>query len=158
MNYLPLFCLVSVADDFEWFCMGSLYKNIQVILVFLRAPFLTLHFSYYTSMAFLMMLSVILLSILITLCSKCDQVWFVARTRIGSWTCRCLVDTADWGRKLLVDYNAGKTQLVSFGQSNNSGAIEVKVDGSVFEEKYFLRCCGCLSLLNRLGPLNCLYY
>ena len=26
--------------------MGSLYKNIQVILVFLKAPFLTLHFSF----------------------------------------------------------------------------------------------------------------
>ena len=31
--------------------------------------------------------------------------------------------------------NAEKTQLVSFGQSNNGGAINVKMDGSVFEEK-----------------------
>ena len=33
--------------------------------------------------------------------------------------------TVDWGRKWLVNFNAGKTQLVSFDQSNNSGAIDV---------------------------------
>ena len=36
-----------------------------------------------------------------------------------------------WGRKWLVDFNAGKTQLVSFDQSNNTGAIDVKVVGFV---------------------------
>ena len=41
----------------------------------------------------------------------------------------------DWGRKWLVDFNAGKTQLVSFDQSKNTGAIDVKMDGSVLEEK-----------------------
>ena len=41
----------------------------------------------------------------------------------------------DWGRKLLVDFNAGKTQLVLFDRSNNTGAINVKMDGSVLEEK-----------------------
>ena len=34
-----------------------------------------------------------------------------------------LQDTEDWGRKWLVDFNAGKTQLVPFGQSNNTGAL-----------------------------------
>ena len=28
-------------------------------------------------------------------------------------------DTVDWGRKWLVDFNAGKTQLVSFDRSKN---------------------------------------
>ena len=41
----------------------------------------------------------------------------------------------DWGRKWLVDFNAGKTQLVSFDWSNNNGSIDVKMDGSVLEEK-----------------------
>ena len=41
----------------------------------------------------------------------------------------------DWGRKWLVDFNAGKIQLVSFDQSNNTGAIDVKVDESVIEGK-----------------------
>ena len=46
-----------------------------------------------------------------------------------------LRDTVDWGRKWLVDFNAGKTQLVSFDWSNNNGSIDVKMDGSVLEEK-----------------------
>ena len=39
----------------------------------------------------------------------------------------------DWGRKWLVDFNAGKTELVSFDRSNNNGAIDVKIDGSALE-------------------------
>ena len=40
------------------------------------------------------------------------------------------------GRKwLLVDLNAEKTQLVSFDCSKNTGAIDVKMDGSVLQEK-----------------------
>ena len=46
-----------------------------------------------------------------------------------------LRDTVDWGRKWLVDFNAGKTQLVSFDRSKNTGAIDVKMDGSVLEDK-----------------------
>ena len=41
----------------------------------------------------------------------------------------------DWGGKWLVDFNAGKTQLVSFDQSINTGAIDLKIDGSALEEK-----------------------
>ena len=42
----------------------------------------------------------------------------------------------DWEKKWLVDFNAGKTQLVSFDRSNNTSAIDVKMgDGSVLEEK-----------------------
>ena len=37
--------------------------------------------------------------------------------------------------KQLVDFNAGKTQLVLLDQSNNTGSIDVKIDGSVLEEK-----------------------
>ena len=44
-------------------------------------------------------------------------------------------ETVDWGRKWLVDFNAGKTQLVLFDQSKNTGLIDVKMDGSVLEEK-----------------------
>ena len=38
----------------------------------------------------------------------------------------------EWGKKWLVDFNAGKTQLVSFDRSNNNGSIDI---GSVLEEK-----------------------
>ena len=46
-----------------------------------------------------------------------------------------LQDTVDRGKKWLVDFNAVKTQLVSFDWSNNTGSIDVKMDGSVLEEK-----------------------
>ena len=39
------------------------------------------------------------------------------------------------GKKWLVDFNAGKTQLVLFDQSNNNGSIDVKMGGSILEEK-----------------------
>ena len=42
---LALFLLFSVIDGFEWFWMGILPKNIQLMLEFLKAPFLVLHFS-----------------------------------------------------------------------------------------------------------------
>ena len=50
-----------------------------------------------------------------------------------------LRETVDWGKEWLVDFNAGKTQLVSFDGSNNTGAIDVKMDGSM-RKKYLLRC------------------
>ena len=53
-----------------------------------------------------------------------------------------LRDTVDWGGKWLVDFNAGKTQLVSFGWSKNTGAIDVKMDGSVLEEKISFKMLG----------------
>ena len=37
--------------------------------------------------------------------------------------------------KWFVDFNAGKTQLISFGWSDNNSAIDVKMDVSVLEEK-----------------------
>ena len=46
-----------------------------------------------------------------------------------------LWDTVDRGKKWLVDSTAGKTQLVSFDWSNNNGSTDMKMDGSVLEEK-----------------------
>ena len=40
----------------------------------------------------------------------------------------------DWSRKWLVDFNAGKTHLVWFDRSKNTGAINMKVDRSILEE------------------------
>ena len=51
-----------------------------------------------------------------------------------------------WGKKWFVDFNAGKTELVLFDQSNNSGFIDVKMDGSVLEEK------SCFKLLGWTFP------
>ena len=63
---LALFRLCSVIDSFEWFWIGSLCKNIQLMLVFLRAPFLILHFSY-PSMTFLILFLTLLYMLIILL-------------------------------------------------------------------------------------------
>ena len=44
-------------------------------------------------------------------------------------------ETLDWGEKWLVDWSARQTQLVLFELFNNNGSIDVKMDGSVLEEK-----------------------
>ena len=71
-----------------------------------------------------------------TLCSNCDQasdLW--QRLELASELESDLQDTVDWGKNWLVDFIAGKTQLVSFDRSNNNGSIDVKMNGSVLEEK-----------------------
>ena len=71
-----------------------------------------------------------------TLYSKCDQasdLW--QQIELASELEPDLRDTVDWVIKWLVDFNAGKTQLVLFDWSNNTGAIDEKMDGSVLEEK-----------------------
>ena len=71
-----------------------------------------------------------------TLYSKCDgasDLW--QQLELASELECDLQDRVEWGKKWLVDFNAGKTQLVSFDQSNNNGSIDVKMGGSVLEEK-----------------------
>ena len=41
--------------------------------------------------------------------------------------------------KWLVNFSAGKTQLVLFDPSNNNGSIDVKMDGFVLEKKSFFK-------------------
>ena len=94
-------------------------------------------------MIFLMMISVILPSrLMILLCSTCDQASFGLwqQLELASELESDLLDTVDWGKKWLVDFNAGKTHLVWFDQSNNTGSIDLKMDGSVLEENHLLRC------------------
>ena len=83
------------------------------------------------------MLSVLLLYVLMILLStlKCDEaadLW--KQLELASELESDLRDAVDWGRKSLVDFNAGKTRLVSFDRSNDTGAIDVKMDGSVLED------------------------
>ena len=61
-------------SSFELFWMGNLHKNIQLMLVFLKDLFLVPHISYYTLITFLMMLSVILLSMLMILLSTLNVI------------------------------------------------------------------------------------
>ena len=76
-----------------------------------------------------------------TLYSKCDQasdLW--QQLEFANELESNLRDTVEWGRngwivEWIGDFNAGKTQLVSFDQFNNTSAIDVKIDESVLEEK-----------------------
>ena len=42
-----------------------------------------------------------------------------------------LRDTVNWGKKWLVHFSAGKTQLVLFDWSNSNGSIDVKMNAVV---------------------------
>ena len=115
VRYLALFLLFSVIDSFELFWMASFHKNIQLMLEFLKAPFLVLHFSYYTLTTFQMMLSVLFLSTLMILlptleCDQASDLW--QQLELASELESDILDTVYWGKKWLVDFNAGKTQLV----------------------------------------------
>ena len=63
----------------------------------------------------------------------------MATTRIGSELESDLRDTVDWGRKWLVDFNAGEAQMVLLDQSTSTTAFDVKVDGFLPEEKSFFK-------------------
>ena len=71
-----------------------------------------------------------------TLYCKCDLASdLLEQLELASELESDLQDTVDWGKKWLVDFNAGKTQLVSFEWSNNIVSVDVKIGGSVLEEK-----------------------
>ena len=78
-----------------------------------------------------------------TLYSKCDQasdLW--QQLELASELESDLWDIVSWGKKWLVDFNAGKTQLVLFDQSNNASSIDVKMNGSFLEEKSYFKMLG----------------
>ena len=111
--------------------MESLHKNNQLMLEFLKSPFLVLLFSSYRLINFLIMLSVVLLSMTNSLYSKCDQasdLW--QQLELPSELEYALWDAVVWSRKWLI-----LSQLASFDRSNKIGPIDMKMDGSVLEEK-----------------------
>ena len=63
----------------------------------------------------------------------------------------------EWGRNGLVDFNAGKTQLVLFDRSNNTGAINVKMDGSVLKENSSFKMLG-LTFTSKLDWCSYIIY
>ena len=78
-----------------------------------------------------------------TLYSTCDQtsdLW--QQLELASELKSNLRDAVGWGRKWVVDFNAAKTQLVSFDRPNNTDANDVKMDGSILEEKSSFRILG----------------
>ena len=122
------------------------------MLEFLKAPFFALQFSYHTLVTFLIFLSVILLSMLIILLTILSVIRHLICGSNYNWllNMNLVYKTLGWGRKWLVDFNAGKTQLVLFDWSNSTGTTDVKMDESVLEERSW----GWPSLLNWIGALT----
>ena len=86
--------------------------------------------------------------------SKCDQGsdrW--QQLELASELESDLQGIVDWGSKWFVDFNDGKTQLIPFDWSNNTGAIGVKMDGSVLEEKLSFKMVG-LIFCSKLDALT----
>ena len=119
------------------------------MLVFHNAPFLVLRCSYFTSMAFVMMLTVTLLSMLIILLSTLSVIEPFIHGYRQSWLLNLnLTHTRYYcGLEQDVVYrfheiwnknwnkNEIKTHLVSIERWNNCGAIDVKMLGSVLDVK-----------------------
>ena len=112
--------------------MGSLHKNIQLMLELLKASFLVLNFSYYTLMTFLI-LSVILLSMLCWWCFLYSKSDLFQQLELVSELESDVQDTEETGKEWHVNFIAVKTQLVSFDWTsfNDISTIDVKMDGSV---------------------------
>ena len=71
------------------------------------------------------------------MCDQASDLW--RQLELASQLEFDLRESVDWSGKWLVDFNAGKTRLVSFDRSNNNGSIDGEMDGSVLEENHLLR-------------------
>ena len=88
-----------------------------------------------------LLLSVILLSMLMILISVLSVIRHLICGNNQNWllNLNLIYETLDWDRKWLVDFNARKTQLLSLDRSNNTGAIDLKMDWSVLEKKSYFK-------------------
>ena len=81
--------------------------------------------------------------------SEMYQMWYMILSTFSVRRSIVLQDTVDWGSRWFVDFNAGKTQLVSCDHSINTGATDMKMNGSVLEEKSSFKMLG-LTLSSKL--------
>ena len=134
--------------------MGSLHKNIQLMLEFLKAPFLVLHFSYYTLMTFLVILPVILLSMLMILFSILSVIRHLICGNNLTWLLNLnLIYETPWtgaGSGLLI------SMLGKFNWFRLTGLIALvqlmwKWMRLFLRKNHLLRCWGWVSLLNWIG-------
>ena len=153
VRYWALLLLFTVIGSFWWFWMSSVHKIIQLMLEFLKAPFLVLHFSWYTLMTFLMMLSVILLFDYTTLYSKWSGFWSVATTSIGFWTWVWSMRHWTGARNGLLISMLGKLNWFRLTVLITLLLLMWKWMGLFLRNNHQLRCWGWPSLLNCIGAL-----
>ena len=134
IRYFALFCLFWVIDGFEcsgWEVSGRiLYSGVPIgFIIGLRL--------------YLPNISDLPDDVICSLASHADDTALYSKCDLASDLCQQLElasetesdlrETLDWGRKWLVDFNAGKTKLALFDRSNDSDAIDVKMYGPVLE-------------------------
>ena len=127
------------------FLDGKSSQKYSVMQELLKAPFLVLHFSYYTLMTFLMMLSVILLSMLMILLSILGVIGLLICGNNLNWLLNYETQWTGVRSGLLISMLGklnwfcltGLITLVLLMRKWNNGKIN-----------HFLRCWGWLSLLN----------
>ena len=126
--------------------MGSIHINIQltnagVLQGSILGP--TLYLLYINELPDDVICNIVIYADDITLCSKCDQssdLW--QQLELAFELESDLQDNVDWNRKWFNIFNAGKTQLISFDQSNNTNATDLKIDGSVLGKKSYFKMLG----------------
>ena len=156
-----LFCKHSIvffgsAGSIGWFWMGNLHKNTQLMLEFLKAPSLVLHFSYYTLMTFLMMLSVILLSILMILLSILSVIGHLICGNNLNWllNLNLIYETLWTGvRSGLLISMLRKLSWFRLASLITMVLLMWRWMGLFLRKNHPLRCWGWLSLLNWIGAL-----
>ena len=133
---IQIFGLISLVHNIKrlWVVWdGKSSQDYPVNAVVSQRSILGPTLCYYTLMTFLMMFLSMLMILLSTLNVIRHLIW--QQLELASELESDLQEQA-WGRKwLIVDFKAGKTQLVWFDQSKNTGAIDVKMGGSVLEEE-----------------------
>ena len=126
--------------------MGSLQKNIQLMLESHKAPFLALHFSYYTLMI-LLMLSVILLSMLMILLPILNVIrHLICGSNLnGLMNLNLIYETLWTGARsgLLISVLGKLNWFYLAGLITDS--MDVKMDRSVLEEKSSFKMVGLTS-------------
>ena len=161
-KYIALFLLFSVTDGFEWFWIGSLHKNIQLALEFLKVSFVSLHFSCYILMTFLM-LSVILLSMLMILLSILNMIKHLICDNNCKWLLNLkLIYATLWtGAEWLV-CGLLISMLEKVDWFHWTGLITMvllmwKRMDLFLRKNHLLRCRGWFSLLNWIGLFHYIY-
>ena len=138
VSYLALFLFFSVIDGFKWFLDGKSSQEYSVNARVPQSSILcpTLFLLYINDLSDDVICDIAIYADDTTLYSKCDRasdLW--QQLELASELESDLQDMVHWGKNWLVDFNAGKTQLVSFDLSNKIGSIDVKMGGSILEEK-----------------------
>ena len=87
--------------------MVNIHMNIQLMLEFLKGPFLVLHFSYYILMTFLMMLFDVIFHLMMIIAIYADDTTLYSSDQASDlWQqlelaseLNLIYETPDWGRK-----------------------------------------------------------